>query len=98
MDLQLKNKTALVTGATAGIGLEIARRLSVEGADVIICGRSQAKLDASVADIGVTSPIRLHNGEAQRGVQWAVIRRASYRRSWALRLGSNVFDGGSLRY
>ncbi|WP_421368048.1 SDR family NAD(P)-dependent oxidoreductase [Agrobacterium tumefaciens] len=52
MDLQLNNKTALVTGATAGIGLEIARRLSTEGADVIICGRSQTKLDAAVADLG----------------------------------------------
>ncbi|MVA22134.1 SDR family NAD(P)-dependent oxidoreductase [Agrobacterium vitis] len=52
MDLQLKDKTALVTGATAGIGLEIARRLSTEGADVIICGRSQTKLDAAIADIG----------------------------------------------
>jgi len=52
MDLQLANKTALVTGATAGIGLEIARRLSAEGAEVIICGRSQMKLDAAVANIG----------------------------------------------
>lgn len=52
MDLQLTNKTALVTGATAGIGLEIARRLAAEGAKVIICGRSQAKLDAAVTDIG----------------------------------------------
>ena len=52
MDLQLKNKTALVTGSTAGIGLEIARTLAAEGADVIICGRSQDKLDTAVADIG----------------------------------------------
>jgi NAD(P)-dependent dehydrogenase (short-subunit alcohol dehydrogenase family) len=52
MDLQLNGKTALVTGSTAGIGLEIARRLVLEGADVVICGRNQAKLDAAVADIG----------------------------------------------
>jgi NAD(P)-dependent dehydrogenase (short-subunit alcohol dehydrogenase family) len=52
MDLQLSNKTALVTGATAGIGLEIARTLAAEGAQVTICGRSQEKLDAAVADIG----------------------------------------------
>lgn len=52
MDLQLTDRTALVTGATAGIGLEIARRLAAEGAKVIICGRSQPKLDAAVADLG----------------------------------------------
>ncbi len=52
MDLQLNGKTALVTGSTAGIGLEIARTLAAEGADVVICGRSQQKLDAAVAEIG----------------------------------------------
>jgi NAD(P)-dependent dehydrogenase (short-subunit alcohol dehydrogenase family) len=51
MDLQLDGKTALVTGSTAGIGLEIARTLAVEGARVIIAGRSQDKLDAALASI-----------------------------------------------
>ncbi len=51
MDLQLDDKTALVTGATAGIGLEIARTLAREGAKVIVTGRTQAKLDAAVEDI-----------------------------------------------
>ncbi|MDE1992481.1 MAG: SDR family oxidoreductase [Rhizobiaceae bacterium] len=51
MDLQLNDKTALVTGATAGIGLEIARSLATEGAHVIITGRSQTKLDSAVASI-----------------------------------------------
>ena len=47
MDLKLNNKTALVTGATAGIGLAIARSLAAEGAAVAITGRSRAKLDAA---------------------------------------------------
>ena len=51
MDLQLKDKTALVTGSTAGIGLAIARKLAVEGAKVIITGRNKAKLDAAVDSI-----------------------------------------------
>ena len=51
MDLKLQNKTALVTGSTAGIGLEIARALAVEGARVIVTGRDQAKLDQAVESI-----------------------------------------------
>jgi NAD(P)-dependent dehydrogenase (short-subunit alcohol dehydrogenase family) len=52
MDLQISGKTALVTGSTAGIGLAIAKRLAAEGAEVIITGRSQAKLDEAAAEIG----------------------------------------------
>ncbi len=51
MDLQLKGKTALVTGATAGIGLEIARALATEGARVVITGRDRVKLDSAIATI-----------------------------------------------
>jgi len=51
MDLKLNDKTALVTGSTAGIGLEIARTLAVEGAKVFVTGRAQDKLDAALADI-----------------------------------------------
>jgi NAD(P)-dependent dehydrogenase (short-subunit alcohol dehydrogenase family) len=49
MDLQLNGRTALVTGATAGIGLEIARTLATEGARVVITGRDRAKLDSAIA-------------------------------------------------
>ncbi|HEY4250158.1 MAG TPA: SDR family oxidoreductase [Roseomonas sp.] len=62
MDLQLTDKTALVTGATGGIGLDIARALAVEGARVIITGRNQAKLDAAIEGI------RAAGGAGVRGV------------------------------
>ncbi|AYL99388.1 SDR family NAD(P)-dependent oxidoreductase [Mucilaginibacter celer] len=45
MNLNLKNKTALVTGSTAGIGYAIAKSLATEGVNVYINGRSQAKVD-----------------------------------------------------
>jgi NAD(P)-dependent dehydrogenase (short-subunit alcohol dehydrogenase family) len=51
MDLKLNDKTALVTGSTGGIGLEIARTLAVEGAKVFVTGRSQDKLDKAVESI-----------------------------------------------
>ena len=37
MDLQLKGKKAIVTGATKGIGLATATQLAAERADVAIC-------------------------------------------------------------
>lgn len=55
MDLQLKGKTAIVTGATAGIGLAIASTLAQEGAEVTITGRSLDKLDAAAAKIAATT-------------------------------------------
>ncbi|MDI7861226.1 SDR family oxidoreductase [Rhizobiaceae bacterium n13] len=51
MDLQLANQTAVVSGSTGGIGLEIARSLAIEGADVVVSGRSGPKVDAAIASI-----------------------------------------------
>lgn len=45
-------RTALVTGASRGIGLGIARRLVAEGASVVITARGQEGLDEAVAEIG----------------------------------------------
>jgi NAD(P)-dependent dehydrogenase (short-subunit alcohol dehydrogenase family) len=52
MDLQIADKTALVTGSTAGIGLAIAEALAAEGASVIVNGRTQARVDAAMKRIG----------------------------------------------
>lgn len=51
MDLQLQNKTALVTGSTAGIGFAIAMSLAQEGAHVIVNGRSELRVDSAIARI-----------------------------------------------
>lgn len=56
MDLQLQDKSALITGATAGIGLAIARTLASEGAAVTITGRSQGKLDEALTNIRASAP------------------------------------------
>jgi NAD(P)-dependent dehydrogenase (short-subunit alcohol dehydrogenase family) len=49
---QLTGKVAVITGATAGIGLAIAKRFVAEGAYVFITGRGQPALDAAAAEIG----------------------------------------------
>jgi 3-oxoacyl-[acyl-carrier protein] reductase len=51
MDLQLKGKKAIVTGASRGIGRSIALALAAEGADVAVCARGQDGVDAVVAEL-----------------------------------------------
>jgi len=51
MNLQLKEKLALVTGSTTGIGYAIAKSLAAEGAQVIINGRSPERVNTAVEKI-----------------------------------------------
>lgn len=45
--MDLKGKTILITGGSSGIGLESARQFLAQGANVIITGRNQEKLDSA---------------------------------------------------
>lgn len=46
MTTKLRKQTALITGATSGIGAEYARRLAADGYNLIITGRREAKIEA----------------------------------------------------
>jgi NAD(P)-dependent dehydrogenase (short-subunit alcohol dehydrogenase family) len=63
MDLQLKGKTAIVTGGSAGIGLAIAHMLADEGVEVTIPGRNSKKLNEAIAPLRGTA----HGIEADLG-------------------------------
>jgi 3-oxoacyl-[acyl-carrier protein] reductase len=52
MDLGLRGRVAVVTGASAGIGLETARALAAEGAEVVLVGRSAERLEEAATEIG----------------------------------------------
>lgn len=52
MDLGLSGRTAIVSGASSGMGLAIARQLSQEGADVALFARREDLLEAAVEELG----------------------------------------------
>ena len=64
MKIDLSGKTALVTGSTAGIGNAIAKGLAATGAEVVVNGRGQAKVDAAVAAIAQAVPVAKVRGIA----------------------------------
>jgi NAD(P)-dependent dehydrogenase (short-subunit alcohol dehydrogenase family) len=51
MDLGLTGKVAFVSGSTAGIGFAVAQRLGLEGADVVINGRTEERVRLALAQI-----------------------------------------------
>jgi 3-oxoacyl-[acyl-carrier protein] reductase len=51
MDLGLRGKRALVTGATKGIGRAIIDTLAVEGCDIALCARSEDEVEATVREL-----------------------------------------------
>jgi len=52
MDLELRDKVCVVTGASSGIGLETSRRLAAEGAQVLMVARDADRLEAVASDVG----------------------------------------------
>src|SRR6185437_8891300 len=61
MDLNLKNKTAFISGSTAGIGFAIAERLAREGARVIINGRTDKRVAFAIHEI----KLKVRNAELE---------------------------------
>ena len=59
MDLQLKGRTALVTGASRGIGLGVAELLAQEGCNLHLAARSAADLEKAQARIAGASGVKV---------------------------------------
>ena len=51
MDLGLKNRVAIITGSSQGIGKEIARNFAREGVKITICSRNQKTLQKTANEI-----------------------------------------------
>ena len=65
MDLRLAGKRAIVTGGSAGIGFEVARRLANEGVDTVVCSRDLGRATAAIADLGSVGVGRLIPAEVE---------------------------------
>ena len=75
MDLNLRGRKALITGASKGIGRAVARLLAAEGCDLVLVARTAADLESAQTDIRAqhnvavtTVPLDLSNGDAMRGL------------------------------
>jgi NAD(P)-dependent dehydrogenase (short-subunit alcohol dehydrogenase family) len=64
---KLKDKVAIVTGASRGIGQAIAEAFVREGAKVVICGRKQETLDEVAKEVGKgVKPVVCHVGKSDQ--------------------------------
>src|SRR5229473_1874699 len=71
---RLKDKRALITGGTTGIGLETARQFVKEGARVAITGRNPETLESARNELG-ESVLIIPADAAEVGAQSAVAQR-----------------------
>ncbi|MCL4744058.1 MAG: SDR family oxidoreductase [Burkholderiaceae bacterium] len=78
MDMKLAGRSALITGASKGIGLSIATMLAAEGCDLHLVARTASDLDAARERIrsGAGTKVRLHVADlARQGVAAELAQR-----------------------
>lgn len=59
MDMGLKNKVAVITGGSVGIGLAVADALAAEGANLLLCARDEARVVEQARRIASTYGVKV---------------------------------------
>ncbi|MCZ1010074.1 SDR family NAD(P)-dependent oxidoreductase [Streptomyces lydicus] len=88
------SRTILITGATDGLGLALAERLAAEGANLILHGRNQAKLDRVADEFAGRSAFRPRTVTADLADLAQVRRMAAEIRTSVDRLDALVNNAG----
>lgn len=74
---KLDGKTAIITGASGGIGAATAKEMLAEGANLVLFSRSKDKLDAVAKDLGDDARVLVHAGDISKEEDVAAVVAAA---------------------
>lgn len=95
---QFRDRTAVITGAASGIGLELARRAAAEGMNLVLADIEAAKLDAAAASLGIDAKhILAQRTDASREDEIAALADAAFARFGGVHLLCNNAGVGLTR-
>ncbi|MET9466202.1 SDR family oxidoreductase [Streptomyces sp. NPDC006544] len=81
MDLGLKDRVYVVTGATRGLGHASARELTADGAKVVLTGRDAARAESAAAELGPNAVgVAADNADPQAAVRLVATARERFGR------------------
>lgn len=95
---EFRDRTAVITGAASGIGLELARRAAAEGMNLVLADIEAAKLEAAAASLGI-APTRVlaRATDVSREEEIAALARAAFDRFGGVHLLCNNAGVGLTR-
>jgi NAD(P)-dependent dehydrogenase (short-subunit alcohol dehydrogenase family) len=93
-----RNRTAVITGAASGIGLELARRAAAEGMNLVLADIEGAKLEAAAASLGIAADrILARPTDVSREDEVAALADAAFERFGGVHLLCNNAGVGLTR-
>jgi len=95
---QFRDRTAVITGAASGIGLELARRAAAEGMNLVLADIEHGKLEAAAATLGLPAErVLLQKTDVSREAEVAALADAAFARFGGVHLLCNNAGVGLTR-